>query len=243
MHFSQLYLERLILEIRYNTGYLYWDHCGVVIKDVITKFPKIEPQNVNVQATQLSWGEEGFVLTFNNEKFDISQGEVTSTTLFKDLAAHFYGTIFSHFELKAFTRAGVRFIYVYPTESKEEADKLLSTSRLFCSEPKEAEPFGHITERELMLRVEGEHRGYAIRLSAASRQVIKTGVTKPLTLNSDKFHPNVVTFDVDCYTKKAGDASILSVPDFIRTSERMIEDNLMPLVGVADAGNERRSKR
>lgn len=243
MLFSQLHLERLVFEVRYDAGYLYWDRSGHIFRDIITQFPQTKVQSVNLLVSQATWVEEGLILSFNSEKCDISQSEVAGTKLFKEVAARMCDVVFKHLELNAFTRAGLRFVYIYPTPSKEDADRLLSTSRLFCPDPKSAEPFGHVNERELMLRVEGEQRGYAIRLSAAQRQVTNAGIIKPLKLNADRFHPNVVTFDVDCYTRKPGDISMLSVPDFVRTSERMLEENLMALVGVENVRDERSSQR
>jgi hypothetical protein len=243
MLFSQLHLERIVFELRYDAGYLYWDHSGRVLYDMIGQFPKFEVRAVQLAGTQAEWTEEGLVFNFNNEKLDITQNEVGSVKLFKEVSAHLCSVIFTHLKLKTFTRAGVRFFYVYPTKSKDEADKLLSTSKLFCAETKETEPFGRIVERELMLRIEGENRGYAIRLSAATRQVIRSGIAKPLSINTDKFHSNVVILDVDSYTKKAGDVAILSVPDFIRTSERTLEENLIPLVGISDGGDEKQTSK
>ena len=242
MLFSQLHLERIAFEIRYEHGYLYWDRSGHVLRDMIGKFPKFEVKSVELGGTQALWPDEAIAFTFANDKFHITQNEVESITLFKEAAAHLSSVIFGHLNVKTFNRVGVRFIYVYPTTTKKDADELLATSRLFSTDLKEAEPFGRVADREIMLNMQREERGYMIRLSAAHREVLRSGITKPLSLGTEKFQADVVVFDVDSFTTKSGDISILSVPDFIRTATKTVEDNLLPLVGITDA-SDKRTKR
>lgn len=232
MIFSNLVLERTIFEVRYEHGFLYWDNCGKALAEFLGRFPKFEIRNVSVSTTQSDWWEEGMTIEFSHARANVTQDYPGNLNKFKDVCDSLCRVVQTHLNVKAFTRVGARFIYVFPIKTKEEAKEAVTRISVISIDPEKIHPFGKdVVERQLTLRVEDDDRGYTVRVANVTRE-FKGKLPKPFSVQTDRFHRHVVQFDVDSYTKKLVDSSIFMAADFIRTSERNIEENLMTLLGV-----------
>jgi len=47
IEFDKLIVERIILEVRFSRGFLYWDNCGKIWKNICEKWVDLETVEVN----------------------------------------------------------------------------------------------------------------------------------------------------------------------------------------------------
>ena len=232
MLFSELKLEKIIFEARYEKGFLYWDNSGKALADIVSKFPEIEVQQVNVSNVQSVWPNEGITLNFNQLKADVTQDYPQSLETFKEVSSYLIRIVETHLKMRTFTRIGARYTFILPTNSEKEAQGIAAKSNLININLERLQPFGNeVLDRQIVIRMEDESRGYLLNFSNQKRE-IALKLPKPLAIEASRFYPNVVMFDIDCYTKKLVDVSNLGVPDIIRVNLKTIEDNLFSLIGV-----------
>lgn len=233
MQFSDLILEKIILEVRYDPAYLFWDNSGKTTSQIVEKYPKFQITNVALSNVLSNWWDEGIVVNFTHEKADVSQEYPQSLETFKGVCSVLCEALKDRLEIRSFKRVGIRYILIYPRPTREAARDLFTGLKLLSIGPDKLQPFGAgvIEEEQVLLRFEDTDRGWAFRLLHAPREV-SANVSRPLTIKTDSFHKNVITFDVDCYGKKPVEVPAFVAPDFIRITRRTIEDNLLGLVGL-----------
>lgn len=231
MNFNSLILERIILEARYENGFLYWDNSGKTVSEIIAACPKLVIRDINISNTQLEWLEENIVANFSSLKADIVQEYPSTLETFKSVAHQLLVAIRERLEITSFTRVGVRYIYLLPTRTSEEADKITTLLPVLTVPGEALKPFGgHLKQTQLFLRIEDQDRGYAITSASVSRNVTAR-IPRPFSLDTSKFHRYGVTLDVDCYTNKIVESTAFVPNEFIRATQRTLEDNLFKLLG------------
>ncbi|SRR6266404_4084967 len=233
MQFSELTLEKVILEARYNNAPLFWDNSGKAMSVLIRKYPKFELVNAQLSNVQSNWWDEAIVFNFNNQKADISQDYPASLETFKGVASAMCDAVREYLELRSYTRIGVRYILTYPLSSAEDARDFFLKLGLIAVPAERLQRFtkGKTEEQQVMIRFEDEDRGYAFRLSHTPRE-FSVKISRPIDVRTDKFKKNVIIFDVDCFTKKNVEAPAFSAPDFIRITFKTLENNLLAIVGL-----------
>lgn len=233
MQFSELTLEKAVLEVRYDSSFLFWDNSGKAMGKIAGKYPKLELVNAQLSSVQSTWWDEGIVFNFNNLKADITQDYPTSLETFKGMSSVVSDSVVEFLAVKSFTRVGVRYIYSYPFKSKEDARDFFLKLNLVSVTPDRLKSFGpvKIEEEQIMLRFEDDDRGFSVRLSHVER-TLTLNVARPISFNTDKFRKVVMMLDIDCYTKKKVEAAAFVAADFIRITQRTVENNLLRLAGM-----------
>jgi len=233
MEFSELTLERAILEVRYPTTFLFWDNSGKTMSLVTQKFPKIELRDAQVSNVQSDWWEEGLTLNFNQTKADVTQDFPKNLDNFKMVCDELCEAIRNVLEVKSFGRVGVRYIFVFPRESIDAARDFFLRMSLVSLNAEKLQSFlkGEIEEQQTLVRYEDEDRGYAFRLSHTPRE-LSFRLSRPFTLDASRFHKNGIIFDIDCYTKKPLEAPAFVAKDFVRLTYRTIEEHLLSALGL-----------
>lgn len=233
MLFSELILEKVVLELRYDNAHLFWDNSGKAMMRIGAKYPKLEIVNAQISNVQSSLWDEGIVLNFNNLKADVTQDYPSSLETFKGVSSAVCEAVSEYFDVKSYNRIGVRYIFIYPLGSKEVARDFVLKLGLVALPPERLQPFGNVKteEQQVMIRFEDEDRGYAFRLSHAPRD-ITLNISRPIVANTEKFQKNVVIFDLDCFTKKKVEAPVFVPADFIRITYKTVENNLLRLAGL-----------
>lgn len=233
MLFADLTLEKIILEVRYNQSFLYWDNSGKAMASLVAKHPKIEIRDVQLSNTVSDWSEEGLTINFNNLKGDVTQDFPKSLETFKGVCATLCDALKEFLEVKAFSRIGLRIIHSLPTKTAAEARELMSKTNLVQVDASKLEPFGkgRVEERQTLIRYESEDKGCAFRISHASREVT-VKIARPFIIDSSKFSKEALIVDVDFYTKKSVDVPVFVPADFIRLSYRTLEQNVIPFLGL-----------
>jgi hypothetical protein len=230
MLYESLLLERMILETRYDRHFLYLDNCGRAMEEFLGRFPGFEVAKASPETAQMEWRESSTAVTFSHEKVDVAQDYPANLAAFNEICPFLIATVAKHFGVRSFTRVGNRRLLIKPTSSLEEAVALLSKSPLISVRNEDLVPFGdRIAERNLLLRVENDDRGYAFRLSTQERR-LTSNIPAAFKVKFENFHPYVLMIDVDVYSKKAIDATSFSAVDFLRSTEKNLEGNLFALL-------------
>jgi hypothetical protein len=126
VQFSELILEKIIWEVRYDTAYLFWDNSGKLMMEITSKYPQFELRDAKLSNVQSDWWDEGLVLNFSHEKADLTQDFTTTLDNFKAVCGVLCGNISNIFGVKSFSRVGARYILSLPAKTREEARDLLS---------------------------------------------------------------------------------------------------------------------
>lgn len=230
IEFDKLIVERFILEMRYSHGYLYWDNCGRIWKTVLDKWPDFKAIEVSPEKAVIKMDDEGLELRFDRNNINMGQDyPPSSLKLFKELAGMVIPLIAKTFEIQSFTRIGNRIFYLYPTNSPDEAaDIVRNTGLLGVSEDK-TKPFGNeMVEPRLSFTIQNDDIGYKFNLLAISRK-FNINLPKPFKVDSSKFISNAVLIDVDCFTRKTVDLSVIDFEDLIDTVNKNLKYNLIKL--------------
>jgi len=230
IEFEKLIIERVILEARYTNGYLYWDNCGRIWKTVFEKWPSFKEMELSPQRAVLKMHDEGLELKFDKNSVNINQEYPPSSfKLFKELSDMIIPLIAQTFEINSFSRIGNRIFYLYPTDNIDEATAIVKSTGLFNIPTEKIEPFGEkMIEPKARFRIQNDDIGYTFNLSAISRR-IDVSLPKPIKADTSKFISNAVLIDVDYFTRKPVDLSVLDCGDLIDTIQKNLSYNLIKL--------------
>lgn len=233
MQFADLTLEKIIMEVRYNQAFRYWDIAGKTMSLLVAKYPKIELRDAQISNVQSDWSDEGITINFNNLKLDVTQDFPKGLETFKGVSTALCEVVRQELDIKAFTRVGLRTIHSLPTKTAAEARELMEKTGLVRFDPDKLQHFGKgkIEETQALVRYESDDKGCSVRVTHTSRDIAMK-VPRPFTLDLSKFNKEGLLLDVDFYTKKAVEGSVFSAPDFIRLNYRTLEQNLLSLVGL-----------
>ncbi len=103
-NFDDLIIESIILEARFTNGFLYWDNCGKIWKQICEMWPELAMKKVSPDEANFAIGNEGLALKFNNANIHLSQSYPdNSLKLFKEIAREAIPLIAKYLELTVFS--------------------------------------------------------------------------------------------------------------------------------------------
>lgn len=230
IEFEKLIIERFIIEVRYLHGYLYWDNCGKIWKTLLDKWPNFKEIEVSTEKAVLKMHEESLELRFNKNNINIGQEyPPSSLKLFKELSNMVIPLIAKTFEIASFSRIGNRIFYLYPTDNPDEAADIIKSTGLLNISKEKTDPFGEkMLEPRVRFVLQNDDIGYTFNLSAISRSINLT-LPKPIKINASDFIPHAVLIDVDYFTRKPVDLSVIDFDDLINTVQNNLKYNLIKL--------------
>lgn len=125
MLFSDLKLNRVILELRYDHGYLYLDRCGKTYLKILEKNLEWKFIQASPEITFLQNKERNMELHFNHLNIHFVQEEVENLNQFKVNTSKIIPIITTELEIKTFKRIGNRYWFIFPVENIEKGEKLI----------------------------------------------------------------------------------------------------------------------
>ena len=226
---ADLTLERITIEVRYETAFLFWDNSGKVLAEMANGYADLEVRNVSVSNVGCDLWAEGLSLSFDSEKAYVIQEHPEKLGTFYEFTTRLFNLIQKHLQVQTFTRVGCRPVHSYRTKSPEEAATLMRKALGRAAEDDHLKPFG-TDVTEVTIRVEDESRGHTVHVSNMPRKVpIK--VARPFILDVSGFDSEAIVLDVDAYTKKIVVAPQLDVHDFVAAPLKNVDVNLFSLFG------------
>lgn len=247
---SKSLLDLLAFEVRYPYGHLYWDRCGQSILDIETQCDGWFSAKLENQVGRLENPEKGLVATFNENQFNLSARKLRESDLdlFTEEVQRIWKIIRSNFGLDDYDRIGLRFHYLIPTKSIEEAESLIKKSELNVMvpdrllHPKYELTTRHITsifkkeemefrvELKAIIRAEGIDPSslLTVRPHTMPRRQMEYRLQKMKQLSDYSANPMYATMlDVDCCSFHINH---IKIKEFITEQVSIIKSDFLPIL-------------
>ena len=229
-------LSRIILEFRYNKGWLYLDRTGLILNQLLDQYPELE-KNItisNIDAGVLIKSNNPRVtlaFTSNHISTDIEypsekSNDIKNYTEFSDNALNI---ITETLEISSFTRVGNRLIYHYRTDTLDEVNDIFTHYKFFQTSDSITNTFGEsLTEPEIkFIASYDKDIQQTIRIGTVSRSYDKLSL--PKSIDAKLIVEKGMSFDIDYFTNKIVDVSHMNYAEFIKTNIRSSNKNISKL--------------
>ncbi len=231
INFDKLIVERIVLEVRFSRGFLYWDNCGKIWKAICEKWTDLEMVTVNPEKAEFKMKGEDLDLRFSQKGIRLSQYYPPSNLkLFKEVAKEAIPLIAKFLDIKSFSRVGNRIFYLRPTADMKESSDIITSSELLNISEDKIKLFGDsLEEPGIQFVVQDEDVAYRLNMRAISRK-LTLEVPKPIKVDGTKFVENAVLIDIDYFTKKSVDLATTDFGYLIDQVQKSLKQNLSKLV-------------
>ena len=249
-------LQKLVFELRYKYGFTYLDQCGRTVNKIMSEQPEWilrsdmpNPQNaplVSIRNT-CSFNFSALKLSFNLEMplggEPLDDKDVAEFTGQVDSVS---AIVIEHLGLKHFTRIGIRVWYLFPAESKEDAEEWLQGLKSYSISDDLLSAFAGKTEATgVTVFMSGEDRKFRVAFNGVERlgsvdlgEGILNIKASSLSKDQDRFlkeqirtkrrmlhNPEYAAMiDVDAFLD---DPASVEPQDFIERSMKQISENLV----------------
>lgn len=251
----ELLLFRIVYEVRYADGDVYFDRAGRVVRQLRRDSADWLPVR-SAEHTKLASIVNGGQFTFNSKKMDgvIEQGagEAALTDAdcvsFAEQAAEISETVISELAISQFLRIGCRVWYLAGASDKADGVDWVQSLEIFSVNPRVAAEFGGTIKDFLFLsEFPGEDRNYRFGVDTWTRQQkLELGQTT-IQLDPKSLHTNqreafkkklklqrrieqnpeyAISFDLDSYLD---DPVEVDVKDFILTSYKKFHSAIVSI--------------
>ena len=128
--------HRFIFELRYDSGELYWDHCGRIARSLAAK-KGWALQSIDTNGCHIWNEEQNLVFTCSPTKLDLTQSQNQDVAdllphgEFAAIAEEFSEVVVPALEVDSFPRIGFRLWTLFATESVEDASSRISRMSFF----------------------------------------------------------------------------------------------------------------
>ena len=184
-------LNKVVLEVQYDYGYTYLDHCGKTTNTILREYPEwiVRGEIPNPGNAGLVSLRNNCVLNFSplNYLFLLDQEE--GKPISKDSCEEFIEQVKSisrllhdNLSLKRFTRIGCRIFYFFNCSTKPEVEAWLKELGCYSYSPAFIKAFGNTVETTAMtIFIAGEDRMYRVAFNRIERNL-------PLELDQQILH-------------------------------------------------------
>ena len=227
MQFDNLNLTRVILELRYDDGFLYLDNCGATNLEIIRNFPKWKQGKTSTELSTFREAAKKIELVFNIHHIRFIQDEVDNLNQLKKAATEIAPIILKNLQINTFSRVGNRFYYVFPLENIEQGKDILQKSKLIEIPEKKLTLFGKNPKKtRFLVYFQEGNRQYRIELTPIER-IEKGGIGKI----NEKFFPKFgLRAYIDFAIINKVNALDFSCSEFIQHNFKFLESNLIKLI-------------
>jgi hypothetical protein len=128
--------HRLIFELRYECGELYWDRCGRIARALAAR-QGWALQSVDLNGCHIRKEDENLTFTYSSTKLDLTQSQsedvsdLLSAGEFAAIAEEFSEIVVRTLEVNVFPRIGFRLWTLYETESLDDASSRIDRMSFF----------------------------------------------------------------------------------------------------------------
>jgi hypothetical protein len=223
-NFSDLVLEQLVLELRYENGYLYWDNSGKIWREILSKWPFAKADTINVKDAKIVIPEKEISLIFSSERIVLTQNYAAGVTDMGEFGDSAVSTIRELLDISVFTRIGNRFIYMLKLpDEKESLDLILRTGFFAIPQGKVSNVGDSVKSPAVRFQIiKGDDMGYGIRLEHTNR-TLNIQLPKPIKVDRTKFITSGLMVDIDFYTLKPIECGNVRVHELIKKNHREME--------------------
>lgn len=227
MNFTDLHLNRVILELRYSDGHLYWDRCGATLIEIEKEFPEWHWERGHEDIGFLINPKRNMELSFNYGRIVFVQNEVENLNQFKEATDKITLLVVKTLEIKKFKRVGNRFQFVYPLETKEQGKQIIQKSQFIQIPKDKLTIFGEKADKiAFVVVLECNNLHYRIELESIERAEMP-----PSIKIDEQFHPKYgLRVDIDIAIINEVKSSEFNCVDFIQSNKNFLESNLIKMI-------------
>lgn len=227
MNFGDFHLSRVILELRYDEGFLYWDNCGATNLAIRNQFPNWIWERTDTELSIFKDIRKRINLVFNIKHIRFVQDEVDNLNQFKKAANQITPIILEKLKINSFNRVGNRFLYVMPLKNIDEGLEILRKNKLIEIPEEKLKLFGENPNKiNFVLYIRDGDFQYRTEITTIER-VEKGGIGKI----DEKYFPKCgLKFDMDFVQINKVEASNFVYDEFIQRNYKFIENNLIKLI-------------
>lgn len=228
---NSLVLERLVYEVRFERGYLYWDNCGKIWNELVAKFPELEMATVSPQEAKFNYKEENIDVSFSANQISINQLYPSNLKLYTKIADEVFNVIISSLKIETLTRIGNRFFYLLKVGSSEESIDIINKIGCFNDISKRISNYGDkIINPNLKFTItKGDEKGYIVNINHLERN-LDVSLPKIIKYDTSKFLSKALQLDIDFHTLKPVDCSIVTSSELVKKNERDIKQLINDLL-------------
>lgn len=223
-NFSDLVLEQLTLEVRYENGYLYLDNCGKTFRKILDKWPAAKVDGVSVNEAKLQIQDKQLTMVFSPDRVALTQNYPAGISELGEFSDFAVNTVREFLEISAFTRVGNRFVYILKVEDEKESLDLMNKTGFFNVPSEKVSHIGD-TVKNANVRFQvtrGGEVGYGISLGHVGR-TLNIQLPKPIKYDAGKFILSGLAIDVDFYTMKPIESGNVKAHELIKKNSKDME--------------------
>ncbi len=227
MNFEDFHLNRVILELRYDEGFLYWDNCGATNLAIRNQFPNWIWKRTDTELSIFKDIRRRIELVFNIHHIRFVQDQVDNLSQFKKAAKQITPIILEKLKIDSFNRVGNRFLCVMPLENIDEGLEILRKNKLIEIPEEKLKLFGENPNKtNFVLYIKDGDFQYRTEITTIER-VEKGGIGKI----DEKYFPKCgLRFDMDFAQTNKVEASNFISDEFIQRNYKFLENNLIKLI-------------
>lgn len=229
-NFTDLVLEQLTFEVRYENGYLYLDNCGKVCQKFLNKWPSATVGGANVNEAKLQIPEKQLALVFSTERLGMTQQYPAGITELGEFSDFAVSTVREFLEISAFTRVGNRFIYALKVEDEKESIALMSKTGFLNFPSEKVSQIGDtVKNAKMTFQISrGGEVSYGFSISHVNRS-LNIQMPKPIKYDVGNFILSGLLIDIDFFTLKPIESGNVKAHDLIKKNSRDMESLIVRL--------------
>ncbi len=227
MNFGDFHLNRVILELRYDEGFLYYDNCGATNLAIKNQFPNWVWEKTNTELSVFKDFRRRIELVFNYKHIRFVQDQVENLNQFKKATKQMTPIILKNLKIDSFSRIGNRFLYVMPLENVKEGLEILRKNKLIGIPEDKLKLFGENPKKtNFVLYIRDGDFQYRTEITTIER--IEKGVMGKI---DEKYFPKCgIRFDMDFAKINKVKSTDFVYDEFIQRNYKFLENNLIKLV-------------
>lgn len=227
MKFDDFKLSRVVFELKYNDGFLYWDNCGVTILEIRKKFPEWKWDRTSTELSIFRELQKKIELLFNIKNIRFTQDEVDNLNQLKKAATEITPIILEQLKIDVFSRVGNRFYYHFPIDTIEQGKEIIEKSKLIEIPEGKLKLIGSNPKKtNFVIYFEDGKNQIRFELSTIER-IVQPGIER---INKKFFPKYGLRADIDFAIIKEENASDFSYNDYIQSNYKFLENNLVQLI-------------
>jgi uncharacterized protein (TIGR04255 family) len=216
--YDDLILERVVIEARFERGYLYLDNCGKIWLSISEKWPKLVETEITPNGASFNLGGSDTKLVFDHRRIAIEDNFPDKLDQFIKFSDDSFQIIEDYLNIKSFSRIGLRFIYAVE-EDIESVTKLLLDKQLLVI-PEQVKPIGKkVTPSLTKFEIERDDISITVQTGFGKR-TIQISVPKPFKVNINKLERKGLFVDLDFFCQKIVELGTFDVKDFIEVQQK-----------------------
>ncbi|MBI5633363.1 MAG: hypothetical protein HZA15_07800 [Nitrospirae bacterium] len=231
-NFSDLLLEQLTLELRFENAFLYIDKCGSILRDIFAKYPSATAESVAVNETKIVLPDTQISLAFSPARIVLNQQYPSGISDIGEFGDFAIDRICKTLEISAYTRVGNRFIYILKIDDEKESLELMKNTGFFNIPQEKVSQMGDtLKSANIKFQITRDDEvGYGISLGHVNRTLNLLQLPKPIKYDASKFILSGLAVDVDFYTMKPVDSGNVKAHELIKKNIKDMESLISGLL-------------